>query len=115
MNYVVIRIGYKLYSVEVTFWVPRWNHSCLEYHVSKLNLDHVCSSVNTIDESAVYPISQFPNAKPALGLLIPPKVDHVAPANQLFSICPFLVLYPVKASCLLSHFALLQMDCLLHE
>lgn len=33
-----------------------------------------------------------PCAKPATGLLTPNKVDYVTPANQVFSICLFLVL-----------------------
>lgn len=46
--------------------------------------------------NAVYPGSQSPNAKPILGLLTPNKVDYVAPDNQKFSICLFLILYPIR-------------------
>lgn len=46
--------------------------------------------------NAVYPASQSPNAKPTLDstyflVLTPDQVDYVAPANQMFSICLFLV------------------------
>lgn len=46
----------------------------------------------------MYPASQSPNAKPTLNstyflVLTPDQVDYVAPANQVFSICLFLVRY----------------------
>jgi hypothetical protein len=51
--------------------------------------------------NAVYLVSQSPKAKPALGLLNLKKVDDVAPANQIFSVSLFFIVYPIKVSCLL--------------
>ena len=61
---------------------------------------------------AVYLVSPSPKAKPTLGLLTPNKVDDVAPANQLFSVFFFLVLYSLSCKSVLSpaQFAVLQME-----
>ena len=61
-----------------------------------------------LTRNVVYPVSQSPNTKPALGsilislyLLTLNKVDFVVPANQIFSICLFLVLYSLSYKCFL--------------
>lgn len=67
---------------------------------------------------AVYPVSQSPNAKSALGLLTPDKADSVAPACQMFAICVFLVLQSLSYKSFLPSVpfcSFLKRDCVLHK
>ena len=68
-----------------------------------------------LTRNTVYQGSQSPKAKLTLGsTLISLFLIHLLISSSLF-----LILYPIKASCLLSHFAILwnlgNRDCLLHE
>lgn len=72
--------------------------------------------------NSVYSVSQFLNTKPILCfkliflfLLTPNKVDYVTPANYIFFIFLFFIHRPIKASCLLPHFAFSKWRCPLHE
>lgn len=58
-----------------------------------------CVSVNSPLDT-VYPVSQFTNAKAALGLLTQNQVDYVAPVNQIFffNFSHLFVLYPERLS-----------------
>ena len=70
------------------------------------------TQITPLIRNAVYLVSQSPKANPALGLLNLNKVDDVAPANQVFSVFFFLVLYCLSCKSVLSpaQFAVLQME-----
>lgn len=76
-----------------------------------------CCFLFHLARNAVYLVSQSSNTKPALGLLTPNEVDHVGPANQIFSIFLILVfvLYSKRAPAFHQFFSSLNGDSLLHE
>lgn len=78
----------------------RWSCWVGEGTSANQNLDDFPLPAGTPgDQKCVYPLSQPPKVKAALGLLTPNKVDCVAPAISFL----FFTLSSIKPSCLLLH------------
>lgn len=67
-----------------------------------------CAIQIHVQKSTVCPVSQSPNTKQALGLVIPNEADYLTPPKHVFLFLSslFFIRYPAKASCLLPHFAI---------
>lgn len=108
------------------FPCPRQSHTCPKCHISKLKFKiHLCVPVNACLDQTQYiqPVnSQMPSQLWALYLFscsisFQTRLTYVASASHIFSIfSSFLLIYPRRASCLLTHFIVLPKgDYLLHE
>lgn len=96
------------------FLGPRWSHSYPRCHVSKPKLKPSCSCKCSAWPETQYSQSAIPRGQPSYGLC----TYFLAPYSfSFFSL--FLILHPVKASCLLPYSAVLWIlgngDCPLRE